>query len=302
MNANSPAMASAIFDRALLLKRRTRRAGEASRRDFLLHRAADDIADRLAVVKREFATAVVIGAHHGVLGTRLRGLARVGAVIEMEACEPLLARCGDLRLAGDEEALPFRDGSVDLVVSALTLQHVNDLPGTLAQVGRVLKPDGLFVAAFIGGQSLRELRESFLAAEAEIEGGASPRVAPFADVRDAGALLQRAGFALPVADSDAFTVTYATPLDLMRELQGMGASNALIQRRRTPLRRDTLARAMEIYGERFSAADGRIMATFEIVTMTGWSPHESQQKPLRPGSAQARLADALKADERKLSG
>ena len=202
-------------------------------------------------------------------------------------------RRAPLAVAADEEALPFRDGSLDLVVSALSLQFVNDLPGTLVQIRRALKPDGLFLAALVGGDTLTELRQAFAAAEAEIEGGVSPRVAPFADLRDLGALLQRAGFALPVTDVDRLTVRYASPLALMHDLRRMGATNALVERRRTPLRRATLARMMEIYGERFADPDGRMRATFEIVWLSGWAPHESQQQPLRPGSAQPRLADAL---------
>ena len=173
--------------------------------------------------------------------------------------------------------------SLDLVVSALALQFVNDLPGTLIQIRRALKPDGLFLAAMIGGDSLAELREAFAQAEAEVEGGVSPRVAPFADLRDLGALLQRAGFALPVTDVDRVTVRYASPLALMHDLRRMGAGNALSERRRTPLRRATLRRVLEIYAERFADPDGRIRATFEIVWLSGWAPHESQQQPLRAG-------------------
>ena len=198
-----------------------------------------------------------------------------------------------LAVVADEEALPFRDASLDLVVSALALQFVNDLPGTLIQIRRALKPDGLFLAAMIGGESLAELRAAFAEAEAEIEGGVSPRVAPFADLRDLGALLQRAGFALPVTDVDRVTVRYASPMALMHDLRRMGAGNALTERRRTPLRRATLRRMLEIYAERFADADGRIRATFEIVWLSGWAPHESQQQPLAPGSAKTRLADAL---------
>jgi SAM-dependent methyltransferase len=191
-------------------------------------------------------------------------------------------------VVADEEALPFRAAVFDLVVSALSLQFVNDLPGALVQVRRVLKPDGLFVAALAGGATLTELRQSFAAAESEIEGGISPRVAPFADVRDLGALLQRAGFALPVTDVDRITARYDSAFALMHDLRRMGASNALIDRRRVPLRR-----AMLIYAERFADADGRLRATFDIVWLAGWAPHPSQQQPLRPGSAQTRLADAL---------
>ena len=193
----------------------------------------------------------------------------------------------------DEEALPFRDGSLDLVVSALALQFVNDLPGALIQIRRALKPDGLFLAAMLGGDTLTELRQAFAAAEAEIEGGVSPRVAPFADVREMGALLQRAGFALPVTDVERLTVRYSSPFILMGELRRMGATNVLTERRRTPLRRATLKRMAEIYAQRFADPDGKVRATFEIIWLSGWAPHESQQKPLRPGSAQTRLADAL---------
>ncbi|MEI8150830.1 MAG: methyltransferase domain-containing protein, partial [Hyphomicrobiales bacterium] len=188
-------------------------------------------------------------------------------------------------------------GSLDLVVSALALQFVNDLPGTLIQIRRALRPDGLLLAAMIGGDSLTELREAFAQAEAEVDGGVSPRVAPFADLRDIGALLQRAGFALPVTDVDRVTVRYASPLALMHDLRSMGAANALTERRRAPLRRATLRRLMEIYAERFSDPDGRVRATFEIVWLSGWAPHESQQKPLAPGSAKTRLADALRTRE-----
>jgi SAM-dependent methyltransferase len=189
--------------------------------------------------------------------------------------------------------LPFAAGSLDLVVSALALQFVNDLPGTLIQIRRALKPDGLLLAALIGGDGLTELRQAFAQAESEVEGGVSPRVAPFADLRELGALLQRAGFALPVVDSDRLTVRYKTVLDLMRDLRRMGATNVLTERRRAPLKRKTLFRMAEIYAERFSDSDGRLRATFEIAWLSGWAPHESQQKPLKPGSATARLADAL---------
>jgi hypothetical protein len=183
-------------------------------------------------------------------------------------------------------------------VSLLALQSVNDLPGSLLQIRRVLKPDGLFLGCLLGGSTLTELRQAFTQAEAEIEGGASPRVAPFADVRELGSLLQRAGFALPVADSELVRVRYADPFALMRDLRAMGFSNALRDRRRTPLRRTTLLRAARLYGDRFADPDGRIPATFELVWLSGWAPHESQQKPLQPGSARIRLADALGVKER----
>jgi SAM-dependent methyltransferase len=202
-----------------------------------------------------------------------------------------------LHVVADEEALPFADNTLDLVVSGLSLQVVNDLPGVLVQVQRALKPDGLFLAALLGGDTLTELRQSFAVAESELEGGVSPRVAPFADVRDLGALLQRAGFALPVTDVDRITVRYATPLRLLRDLRRMGAANPLVERRRVPLRRTTLMRAMEVYAARFADPDGKVRASFDIIWLLGWSPHESQQKPLQPGSAKKRLADALGTTE-----
>jgi SAM-dependent methyltransferase len=282
-----------IFDRRLLRVRRARAAalGPAT---FLVERVADDIAGRLSAVLRKFDLAVDLGTPTDAVRRALAD--RVGAIV---AADPLASQLAGERLAVvvDEEALPFREASLDLVVSALALQFVNDLPGTLIQIRRALRPDGLFLAAMIGGDSLTELREAFAQAEAEVEGGASPRVAPFADLRDLGALLQRAGFALPVTDVDRLTVRYASPLALMHDLRRMGASNVLSERRRTPLRRATLRRVFEIYAERFSDPDGRIRATFEIVWLSGWTPHESQQKPLAPGSAKTRLADALRTQE-----
>ena len=213
---------------------------------------------------------------------------------------PLLEFAGGLALVADEEALPFATASFDLVVSALSLQWANDLPGALVQIRRTLVPDGLFLAALVGGQSLTELRTALTAAEAELTGGASPRVAPFADVRDLGGLLQRAGFALPVTDVEPVIVRYSSMLALMQDLRAMGATNALAERSRLPLRRAVLMRAAEIYAARFGDPDGRLRATFEIVWLSGWAPHESQQKPLTPGSARMRLADALNAREEKL--
>ena len=286
-----------IFDRSLLIQRRNRAAASAGAHDFLLERVAEDIAARLDAIRRQFPVALNLGAYHGLLGRRLRGVPGIEMVIDAEPAPALLALCDGPRLQADDATLPFADESLDLVASGLALQFVNDLPGTLIQVRRALKPDGLLLAALLGGSTLHELRTAFLLAEEEMEGGASPRVAPFADVRDFGALLQRAQFALPVADSDVVTVTYADPLALMRDLRAMGATNILLARKRTPLRRATLARALEVYAERFGLKDGRIPATFELITLTGWAPHESQQKPLMPGSAKARLAEALGTSE-----
>ena len=282
-----------IFDRQLLHRRRDRLAGHAARHEFLLARVADDIVERLAAVRRTFPTVLNLGAHHGLLGRRVGAVPGVATVIDAEPSGALLAYCSGLRVQCDEEVLPFRDQSLDLIVSGLSLQLVNDLPGVLVQARRALKPDGLLLAAMLGGATLTELRTALLAAEEEIEGGASPRVAPFADVRDLGALLQRTQFALPVVDSETVVVTYANPLALMHELRGMGGANILRARSRKPLRRRTLHRSFEIYAERFGLPGGCIPATFEIITLTGWAPHASQPKPLQPGSAKMRLADAL---------
>src|SRR5262245_56142840 len=281
-----------LFDRQLLRNRR-RRAARLGPVTFLIDRVAEDLSDRLAVVLRQFDVAVDLGTPTDAVARLLARNPAVGTLIATDAAADLLRQRSGPNVVADEEALPFRDASVDLVVSALALQFVNDLPGTLVQIRRALRPDGLFLAALIGGETLSELRQSFAAAEAEIEGGVSPRVAPFADVRSLGHLLQRAGFALPVADLDRIVVRYASPFALIDDLRRMGATNALTERRRAPLRRATLARIAEIYADRFADADGRIRATFGIVWLSGWAPHESQQKPLRPGSAAHRLADAL---------
>ena len=287
----SPAAAPPrIFDRDLQ-RARMRRALTAGAPDFLMARAADDLLDRLLTVKRAFPRSLDLGtptAHF------------TQAVIASGRAAPLRAtRFGGAALA-DEEALPFAPASFDLVVSGMALQWVNDLPGALTQIRKVLAPDGLFLACLPGGPSLVELRAAFAQAEEEITGGASPRVSPFVDVRDMGALLQRAGFALPVADVDSFTLRYDSALALMADLRAMGASNVLVKRARKPLRRGVLTRAARIYGERFSDPDGRVRASFEIVWISGWAPHESQQKPAKRGSATARLEDAV--NRAKLSG
>jgi SAM-dependent methyltransferase len=259
--------------------------------DFLLVRAVEDLEERLSAVLREFPLALDVGTPTPAAAQVLRRSGRAETVIRLSPVpEP-----GSI--LGDEEHLPFSGERFDLAVSLLSLHSVNDLPGSLIQIRRALKPDGLFVGALLGGSTLTELRQSLTQAESELEGGVSPRVAPFADLRDIGGLLQRAGFALPVTDSDLVRVRYANAFALMRDLRQMGLTNALNDRRKTPLRRATLIRAAEIYAERFGEPDGRIPATFEIVWLSGWAPHESQQKPLRPGSAKVRLADALGVKE-----
>ncbi|HZN28045.1 MAG TPA: methyltransferase domain-containing protein [Xanthobacteraceae bacterium] len=287
-----------LFDRRLLRARRLR-AQALGPSTFLIDRVADELGDRLAGVLRSFERAVDLGTPTDAVRRALAASGKVGGIVAADALAGQVPfSLSGSPVAADEEALPFRDGSLDLVVSALALGFVNDLPGTLIQIRRALRPDGLLLASLAGGDTLTELRQAFAAAEAEIEDGISPRVAPFADVRELGALLQRAGFALPVADVERLTVRYASPLALMHDLRRMGAANALVERRRRPLRRALLERMVEIYGERFSDPDGRIRATFEIVWLSGWAPHASQQKPLAPGSARQRLADALGVKER----
>lgn len=275
-----------LFDRELLRARAARR-----RDDFVLPQLAADMAERLGAVLRDFALAIDLASPGPDIARALAALPRIGRVLR---AGPLP---GGRDLGCDLDALPFGPATLDLVVSASALHWAEDLPGTLVQVRRALRPDGLFLAAMPGGDTLTELRQAFAAAEAEIEGGASPHVIPFADVRDLGTLLQRAGFALPVVDSDRLTVRYRDLAALFRDLRSLGAANPLLSRRRTPLRRATLERLGEIYRERFADADGRLRVTVETVWLSGWAPHESQQQPLKPGSARARLADALRTVE-----
>ncbi len=287
----------ALFDRVALAARleRAYRAAPGNRSaDFLMRRAAEELADRLGLVRRVFARAVDVGspAPHGAqaLASRSGG----GATLRLAPSRLAVGRGAYAGAVGDIERLALADESCDLIVSLMALHHVNDLPGALIQMRRALTPDGLFLAALAGGDTLVELRQSLTVAESEVLGGASPRVAPFADVRALGALMQRAGFALPVVDSDVVVARYDDLLALMRDLRACGATNALTLRSRKPLRRDVLARAAAVYAERFADADGRLRATFETIWLSGWAPDESQPKPLRPGSARMRLADALR--------
>jgi SAM-dependent methyltransferase len=275
-----------LFD-AGLSRLRLARALKAGYCDFLLRRIADDLVERLGAVKRDFRSTLDLCTPTELLSQALIGQARIG---ELVRAAPIAAAGAD-RLVQDE-TLSLEARRFDLVVSALALQAVNDLPGVLAQIRQALQPDGLFLAALLAGETLTELRQSFIAAEAEIEGGASPRVAPFADLRDLGTLLQRAGFALPVVDMERVVVRYGDPLALLRDLRGMGMTNPLAAQRRY-LARPILMRALAVYAERFADADGKVRATFDIAWLSGWAPHESQQQPLRPGTAQRRLAEAL---------
>jgi SAM-dependent methyltransferase len=290
-----------IFDRALHRVRLDRAARGYARADFLKRRAAEDIAHRLEPIMRRFEVAVDLGARNGAFAEALaasEAADKVGLLIETDLSAAMLAGRSGARVAADEEGLPFAPQSLDLVVSSLALHWSNDFVGTLIQVRQALKPDGLFICAILGGETLTELRQSLIAAEAELRGGAGPRVSPFAEPSDGAGLLHRAGFALPVADVDRVTVRYAHPLKLMADLRAMGETSVLLDGPPQSLTRPILARTFEIYAERFADPDGRLPATFEILTLTGWAPHPEQQKPLRPGSAKMRLADALHTVER----
>jgi SAM-dependent methyltransferase len=273
-----------IFDRKLLHERQ-RRADRIGGENFLLERATEELSDRLATITRKFPRVALIETP------------KAASLKEKLVASRQIEAIDIINIEDAAETVRAEPARYNLAISLLSMQWLNDLPGVLAQIKRLLKPDGLLLAAMIGGDTLTELRDSFASAESEIEGGISPRVSPFVEVRTLGGLLQRAGLALPVTDVDRLTVRYANALELMRDLRRMGATNALGERNRKPLKRTTLLRAVEIYRERYADADSRVRATFEILWLSGWAPHESQQQPLKPGSAKARLADALRAVE-----
>ena len=285
-----------VFDQALLAKRRARAVRTLAQASFLKVRAVADLADRLEAINRTFPEAVELGAQGRYLTDELagRGLlgARVGSLVATDPEPGFLAGLAGAR-TGEFELLGLEPGSVDLILSAGFLHWINDLPGLLVQARLALRPDGLLLASFLGGRTLQELRSVLYDAEMELTGGAGARVSPFADAQDGARLLQRAGFALPVADADVVTVRYANPFGLFRDIKAMGETAAFATGGRKGLSRAVIARAADLYTERYSDPDGKVRATFELITLTGWSPHESQQKPLRPGSAKMRLADAL---------
>ena len=291
----------APFDRRLLRRRRERRAADLDAHDFLFVEVAERLADRLLDVARRFPLGVDLGCHTGQLARALEGSGRVERLISADLAAAMARRAPPPRLVLDEEALPFAEASLDLVASSLSLHWVNDLPGTLAQIRRALKPDGLFLAAMLGASSLEALRRALLLAESETRGGASPRVSPFVELRDAGALLQRAGFSLPVVDRDRITVRYREPAKLFHDLCAMGESSALVEAPRGLASRRMLARAAEILGQDGDEGEGGAAIDFEVLYLTAWAPAESQPRPLRPGSATARLADALDTTEAPLA-
>ncbi|MDX8533837.1 methyltransferase domain-containing protein [Mesorhizobium sp. VK25A] len=281
-----------LIDTELWLARKRRAlARPVEGADFLMRRAAEDLADRLGAVERRFGKAAALFCQTSAAADVLAGSGKAGEIVRVEMDEAFLA--GNPGLVAPAETVPFEESSLDLVVSLLSLHAMNDIPGMLAQIRRSLRPDGLFLGALAGAGTLAELRESMLAAETELYGGAGPRILPFTDVRDAGALLQRAGLALPVADVETVVVRYDTLFDLAADLRAMGETSALLDRSRRPASRRLFARAAEIYAERFSDPDGRIRASFSIVWMSGWAPDASQQKPLKPGSAKVSLKAIL---------
>lgn len=283
-----------VFDPELVERNRARAARIADHSaGFLLNMAAEELADRLSAVERHFAEGVELHGMTGATAAAIMSTGKVDRMSRLETTDAFQPASGGVTLAPLEQ-LPLAPESVNLVVSPLSAHMTNDTPGLFIQARRALKPDGLFLAAIPGAGTLAELREALLSAEEELTGGVSPRVIPFADVRDVGALLQRAGFALPVADVETYTVRYDSMFPLMRDLRHMGMANPLTGRSRTPPGRKLFVRAAEIYAERFSDPDGRIRATFSIIYLSGWAPHESQQKPLRPGSAKISLASVLK--------
>jgi len=291
-------MVAEITDKRLLRRRLARaHKGGDRRAGFLIEHVTADLVERLSAIERRFEVAVAHGGQTSALADALLASGKAGSVIRLEPTAAAFPAAG-AGVVGDEEALPFAPASLDLFVSVLALQWTNDLPGTLIQIRAALRPDGLLLAAMTGGRTLTELREALAAAESEIRGGASPRVVPAADVRDLGALLQRAGFALPVVDRDALTVRYSSAFDLFRDLRAMGATNVSPERERRPTRKSVFLRAGEVYAERFSDPDGRVRATFEIVSLSGWGPHESQQKPAERGSGKVSLAAALRPSGR----
>lgn len=293
MNSNAPMQ---VFDRTAVAHHRNRAANGLAEHDFLFMEAADRLCDRLDDVKRKFETALDLGCHGGEVAKNLGSRGGIKNLTQTDISPKMVAlaeKTGHKAMVADEENLPFNDATFDLVLSNLSLHWVNDLPGALIQIRKSLKPDSLMLASVFAERTLWELRESFMAAEIEIEGGISPRVSPFATVQDLGSLLGRAGFVLPVLDTDTITVSYPDAFKLMADLRGMGENGAVVGRRKTFTREDTILRAASYYQEKFADNDGRIPATFDIVTMTAWSPGPNQPQPLKPGSGEVNLSLVL---------
>lgn len=279
-----------IFDRKRLRGHRLRAAANFSEYDFLFREMTNRLCDRLEYINRDFPLALDLGAKNGIIAETIEGRGNIKTLIQMGEAGQGGAH---IHLVGDEELLPFADNKFDLVMSVGSLHWVNDLAGTLVQIQRILKPDGLFLAVFFGGQTLHELRASFEKAEIEYRGGVSPRISPFIDVQTGGALLQRTGFALPVVDNEILTVEYSHPLKLMKELRHMGEANSLVESEKYFTPCSLMMSAVDHYLRNYSNENSRITASFELVTLTGWKPHPSQQKASRRGSGKVSLTQAV---------
>lgn len=293
-----------VFDRKLVRNHRDRAAKTWEDFNFLHKEVAERLCDRLDDVVRDFPLALDIGCHGGDMAETLRGRGNIETLIQCDLSEGMITRANQqnaLSIVADEEVLPFGPNQFDLITSNLSLHWVNDLPGALLQINRSLKPDGLFIATMFGTETLGELRQSLQAAEMEVDGGISPRISPFADVRDVGMLLQRAGFNLPVVDTDLITVSYENPLKLLKDLKGMGENNKVLERRKVFTKRDLIFKAMQKYIEEFKGDDERVPASFQVMFLTAWKPDPSQQKPLQPGSATHKMSDAFGVPEHVLS-
>ncbi|NVK20166.1 MAG: methyltransferase domain-containing protein [Methylocystaceae bacterium] len=294
-----------VFDRKLVRAHRDRASKTWEDFDFLHKEVAERMCDRLDDVVRDFPMALDIGCHGGDIAEVIGQRGKVEHLIQCDLSEGMVRRADKqkaISVVADEEFLPFGSEKFDLIVSNLSLHWVNDLPGALVQIYRALKPDGLFIATMFGIETLRELRQCLSDAELVVDGGMSPRISPFADVRDAGMLLQRAGFNLPVVDADAIEVRYENPMKLMKDLKGMGENNKVLERRKSFTKRELIMHTLQRYLDEFSGDDGRVPATFQVLYMTAWKPDPSQQQPLKPGSADKKLADALGVPEHILQG
>ncbi|MED5225712.1 MAG: methyltransferase domain-containing protein [Pseudomonadota bacterium] len=285
-----------IFNRSLLARNKARAAESFQDFDFLLANALARLTDRLLDLSRSFELVLNLGGRNGMLEQIWPRELTTPRFIHTDISEKMVGKAVGYgaKVVCDEEFLPFAHNSLDAVISCLSLHWANDLPGVLKQITQSLKPDSLFLVSILGGQTLYELREVLGAAELELRAGVSPRVSPFATLQDFAHLMQRGGLALPVADTDTVVVHYNNIFELMRDLRGMGETNILIERSLTPSTKTLFLRANQIYQERFSDGKGKLKATFEILTGTAWTPHPSQQKPLRPGSAKLSLTEALK--------
>ena len=287
-----------VFDCETLVRNKQRAAKNIENHNFLFNWALDNTHDRLEIIKRDFPQTALIGARHSkTVAERIKIGKNIRNLTILDTSPSLLDQQTETKITITEEFLPLPPQSLDMIISNLELHSINDVPGMLIQIKQALKPDGLFIATLFGGDTLTELRQCIAQAEVSIYGGISPHIFPFADKQQMGSVMQRAGFALPVIDSDIITVTYNDIFKLMTDIRGMGEGNAVKARDKKPLSRAVLMEAARLYQERFSDPDGRIRATFEIIFLLGWAPHDSQQKPLRPGSAKTELATALGTTE-----